>query len=89
LIKQPSNASKYQIAYVINDGAYLSHHSAFEYMGITNQIFHVIFVSSDKYFNDFEFEGIVYKYIPSKKIISEYIRQEIRKVYVLLLLNAL
>ncbi|KJS18761.1 MAG: hypothetical protein VR72_21320 [Clostridiaceae bacterium BRH_c20a] len=59
-------ASKYHIACAINETAYLSHHSAFEYMGISNQVFYEIYVSSLKRFTDFEFEGITYKYVPSK-----------------------
>lgn len=59
-------ASKYHIACAINDTAYISHHLAFEYMGLSNQIFYEAYVSSSKRFNNFEFEGITYKYIPSK-----------------------
>jgi predicted transcriptional regulator of viral defense system len=58
-------ASKYHIACAINDTAYLSHHSAFEYMGIANQVFYEMYVSSEKRFSDFEFDGITYKYISS------------------------
>jgi predicted transcriptional regulator of viral defense system len=35
-------------------------------MGMSNQVFYEIYVSSSKRFADFEFEGITYKYIPSK-----------------------
>ncbi|HOB36337.1 MAG: transcriptional regulator [Clostridiales bacterium] len=59
-------ATKYHIACAINNTAYLSHHSAFEYMGISNQVFYEIYVSSEKRFDHFEFNGIIYKYIPSK-----------------------
>jgi len=59
-------ASKYHIACSINETAYISHRSAFEYMGISNQVFYEIYVSSSKRFTDFEFEGITYKYIASK-----------------------
>ena len=59
-------ASKYQIACAVNNSAYLSHHSAFEYMGISNQVFYEIYVSSEKRFDDFEFNGITYRYISSK-----------------------
>jgi predicted transcriptional regulator of viral defense system len=59
-------ATKYHIACAINNTAYLSHHSAFEYMGIANQVFYEIYVSSEKRFNNFEFNGITYKYVSSK-----------------------
>ncbi len=59
-------ASKYHIACAINETTYISHHSAFEYMGMSNQVFCEIYVSSSKRFADFIFEGITYKYIPSK-----------------------
>lgn len=59
-------ASKYHIACAINDTAYLSHHSAFEYMGIANQVFYEIYVSSKKRFADFEFDSITYKFVSSK-----------------------
>ncbi|MGM0608957.1 MAG: type IV toxin-antitoxin system AbiEi family antitoxin domain-containing protein [Candidatus Muiribacteriota bacterium] len=59
-------ASKYHIACSVNDTSYISHHTAFEYMGLSNQIFYEIYVSSVKKFSDFVFEGITYKYVPSK-----------------------
>ena len=59
-------ATKYHIACAVNNTAYLSHHSAFEYMGISNQVFYEIYVSSEKRFDDFEFNGITYKYVSSK-----------------------
>lgn len=59
-------ASRYHIACGINETAYLSHHSAFEYAGMANQVYYEVYVSSKIKFADFEFEGITYKYIPSK-----------------------
>ena len=59
-------ASKYHIACAINDTACISHHSAFEYMGISDQVYYEMYVSSTRRFSDFEFEGINYKYIPLK-----------------------
>lgn len=59
-------ASRYHISCAINDTAYLSHHSAFEYVGLTNQVFYEMYVSSSIRFTDFEFEGITYKYVASK-----------------------
>lgn len=59
-------ASKYQIACGSNSTAYLSHHTAFEYYGLANQVYFDIYVSSEKRFRDFEFEGLNFKYIASK-----------------------
>ncbi len=59
-------ASRYHIACAINETAYLSHHSAFEYGGIANQVFYEIYVSSEIRFNNFRFEGITYKHVASK-----------------------
>lgn len=58
-------ANKYQIASAINDEAYVSHHSAFEFYGMANQVYNTVYVSSEKRFNTFEFMGITYKYINS------------------------
>jgi len=63
-------ASKYHIACGINDNAYLSHHSAFEYSGITNQVYYEVYVSSNQKFTDFHFEGITYRYVASKNDIG-------------------
>lgn len=63
--KQPI-ASKYQIASAINETAYVSHHTAFEYYGNANQVYYDVYVSSNTRFNNFEFDGLTYKYVPSK-----------------------
>lgn len=59
-------ASRYHTACAINSTAYLSHHSAFEYFGVANQVFYEMYVSSRIRFSDFEFEGITYKFVASK-----------------------
>lgn len=56
----------YQIASRISADSYVSHHSAFEYHGMANQVFSEIYVSSSSKFNDFEFDGKHYTRIPSK-----------------------
>lgn len=58
-------ANKYQIAAAINDESYVSHHTAFEFYGLANQVYNTVYVSSKKRFNTFEFMGITYKYISS------------------------
>lgn len=59
-------ASRYHIACGINEVSYISHHSAFEYAGVANQVYYEVYVSSNQRFSDFEFEGITYKYVASK-----------------------
>lgn len=59
-------ASRYQIACAITDTAYISHHSAFEYYGLANQVFYEVYVSSEKKFNHFEYDHVTYKYVSSK-----------------------
>lgn len=58
--------SKYHIACGINKSAYISHHSAFEYYGMANQVYYEMYVSSNVRFKDFEFEGISYRFVASK-----------------------
>lgn len=58
-------ANKYQIATAINDSSYVAYHTAFELHGIANQVYNIVYVSSSKRFNTFEFEGITYKFIKS------------------------
>jgi predicted transcriptional regulator of viral defense system len=58
-------ADKFQIASSINEKCYISHHSAFEYYGYQNQVYNTVFVSSEKRFNTFEFDGITYQYVKS------------------------
>jgi len=59
-------ASKFQIACKSSATAYISHHSAFEYYGIKNQISYEVIASSKNPFKQFEFEGMSYKCISSK-----------------------
>lgn len=57
-------ASRFVIGSNVNDKAYISHHSAFEYYGLHNQVFNIVYVTSGKSFKEFEFDDI--KYIPVK-----------------------
>jgi len=59
-------ASPYEIASHVTKSAYVSHHSAFEYYGMANQVFREIYISSKERFNDFEFDGRSYRYVASK-----------------------
>jgi len=55
--------NRYRIASSINDSAYITHHSAFEYYGCANQVFYEVYVSTDKRFSTFEYDDITYRYI--------------------------
>lgn len=59
-------ANRYQIACAITDTAYISHHSAFEYYGLANQVFYEVYVSSETKFNHFDYDRISYKYVASR-----------------------
>ena len=59
-------SSRYQIACAVNSSTYLSHHTAFEYHALANQVYYEVYISSGTRFKDFEFEGINYKYVASK-----------------------
>lgn len=59
-------ASKYQIACAITDTAYISHHSAFEYYGLVNQVYYEVYVSSETKFHHFEFDTMMYKHVASR-----------------------
>lgn len=47
----------FEIASFVSPDSYISHHSAFEYHGMANQVFSEIYVSSSTKFIDFEFDG--------------------------------
>ncbi len=59
-------ATRYQIASSITPTSYVSHRSAFEYYGYTNQVSYEMNVSSGTAFADFEYEGIHYDYVASR-----------------------
>ncbi|NLK72500.1 MAG: hypothetical protein GX285_05740 [Clostridiales bacterium] len=57
----PTN--RYLVGSKINDSAYLTYHSAFEVHGLSHQVSFVVYVSSEQKISDFEFEGVLYKYV--------------------------
>jgi predicted transcriptional regulator of viral defense system len=59
-------ATRYQIACAITPTAYISHHSAFEYYGLANQVSYEVNVSSETRFNYFEYDHVAYKYVASR-----------------------
>lgn len=79
-ITKTSLANKFQIASMITPTAFVSHHSALEYYGLTNQVFNEVTVGSLSHFNNFEFEGVDYNCQKEKNnvfvsdIANEYIK---------------
>ena len=53
--------NKYRIACEVTDTAVISHHSALEYYGIANQVYHSLIVSSSTRFKAFDFRGVHYE----------------------------
>ena len=59
-------ASRFQIASAITETSCISHHTAMEYYGITDQVFYEVYVSSETRFHDFEFNGYTYHFVQSR-----------------------
>lgn len=59
-------ANKYQIGCALTPSAYISHHSAMEYYGVSNQVYYDVYISSQSAFKPFEFDGYTYCYVASK-----------------------
>lgn len=53
-------ANRFQIASSITPTACVSHHTAFEYYGMMNQVYYDIYVSSQTLFRDFFFDGYTF-----------------------------
>lgn len=60
--KQPVR-SRYAIASKITADSYITHHSAFEYYGCANQVYYEIYVGGERYFPEFEYDGVRYRYV--------------------------
>jgi len=65
LENKDSTVNRFVIGSNINQTAYISYHSAFEYHGLAHQTFYEINIASDKVFRNFDFEDITYKYVRS------------------------
>lgn len=61
-------ANRFQIASHITPTSYVSHHTAMEFHGITDQVIYDVYVSSETSFREFVFDGYTYRYIPSKSM---------------------
>lgn len=56
-------ANRFQIGSRITNTSCISHHTAMEYYGITDQVFYEVYVSSETEFKNFSFDGYTYRYI--------------------------
>ncbi|MCD7859807.1 MAG: transcriptional regulator [Firmicutes bacterium] len=59
-VDQEPVTNKFAIASALTNTAVVSHHSAFEYYGYSNQVSYDICVSSESKFNSFDFAGFHY-----------------------------
>ncbi len=59
-------ANRFQIASRITPTSYVSHHTAMEYYGITDQVYYDVYVSSQTSFRDFTFDGYTYRFVMSR-----------------------
>lgn len=58
-------ANKYLIACASAPAAYLIYHSAIEYHGLSNQVYHTLYVAAEQRFQNFEYNDIEYVYTQS------------------------
>lgn len=63
--KQPV-VSRYEIGANLFSDACISHHSAFEVFGYSNQVFYECFVATVSRFTDFEYNGVTYHRVERK-----------------------
>ena len=59
-------ADRFQIASALTETSYVSHHSAMEYHGISDQVFYDVYVSSETRFTDFDFDGYTFHFVQSR-----------------------
>lgn len=52
---------KFMIGSAINESSYIAYHSALEFHGLANQVYNHIYIASDEYFSNFEYDGIGYE----------------------------
>lgn len=68
--KQPV-CNRYRIGSCLFEDACISHHSAFEVYGYSNQVFYECYVATESRFADFEYDGVTYHCVEKKPWISE------------------
>lgn len=57
---------QYMISSKIQKDSFVSYHSAFDFYGVKNQVFYVVYVSSKAKFENFDFDGFSYEFIKNK-----------------------
>jgi len=63
--KQPV-FTRYQIGANLYLNAFLTHHSVFEMYGYASQVFYECFVATEKRFQDFEYNGVIYRRVEKR-----------------------
>lgn len=58
-------ANRFQIASAVTESSFVSHHSAMEYYGVSDQVFYEVYVGSAIHFRNFEFDGYMYHCVSS------------------------
>ncbi|MCM1060081.1 MAG: transcriptional regulator [Eubacterium sp.] len=53
--------SRFQIASHISDDSFVSHHSAFEFYGYSNQVFYDVYFGTEKRVHPFDYDGLHYQ----------------------------
>jgi len=61
-----ATADRYLIGSKTNKNSFLAYHSAFELHGLSHQVNYIVYVASERKISDFEFEGVLYKYVGTK-----------------------
>lgn len=59
-------ASRYRIASAVAEDACVSHHSAFEYHGLANQVLYETYVSTNRRFAPFDYDGVSYRHVATR-----------------------
>ena len=59
-------ADRFQIASAITAASYITHHTALEYHGITNQVYYDVYVAAETKFKPFYYQGYTYHHVASK-----------------------
>ena len=59
-------ANRFQIASSITGTSFISHHTAMEYYGVSDQVFYEVYVGSETEFKSFEFDGLTYRFVKPK-----------------------
>ncbi len=73
-----AGATPFEFASSITENSYMSHHSAFEFYGLANQVFSDIYVSTGREFQESEFDGRWYHCIKTQRDFGVSLQKTIR-----------